>query len=192
MRANELVLARRREFPIHLDARLRAVLAVLSNDLLVDLLVGVLDLTRVDVLRRPEVAFAVEALKEVALVAPRIAKRRPEPMRRVFGKEPLRNVPDRVRYARRLVKHQKHPVRVVQAGVSVRVLFRPQAPLNRPVPRAFLQITLDQLRDPLGRGHLGCADLEPMTVDCHRQPLGDLGPGDRPELRLTISRHDRR
>ena len=94
--ADELVVARARKLTKHLDLGLYRILAVLRDDLLVYLLVGALYVTGVDVFCYPEVALAIETLKEIALVAPGVAKRAPEPVWCVFCKKPLRHVPDRV------------------------------------------------------------------------------------------------
>ena len=124
------------------------------------------------------------------MVAPRVAEGAPEPVRRVFCKEALCHVPDRVRNAGRLVKDQTDPVYVVQTGVGVWVLFRPQAAFYRPEPRALFQIPLNDFCQPLGGRHAGGADLEPVVVDQQRQPLSDFRPGDTAELRLAVGRHD--
>ena len=55
--SDELVVARAGEFAVHLDLGLYRVFAVLRDDLLVDLFVGVLDVAGVDVFGRPKVAL---------------------------------------------------------------------------------------------------------------------------------------
>ena len=99
LRRDELVVARAWELPVHLDAGLRTVAAVLRNDLLVDRLVRVLDVAGVNVLRMPELPLGMETLEEIALVAPRVAKRHPKAVRRVLCEEALGDVPDWVRNA---------------------------------------------------------------------------------------------
>ena len=103
-----------------------------------------------------------------------------EAVRRVLREEPVTDRPDAVGDTGRFVEDQHHAIPVVNPCVGVGVLLRPQPPLDGPVARAFLQVALDQFRDPL-RGHDACGgDLKPVAVDGHRQPLGYLGPGHRP------------
>jgi general secretion pathway protein D len=79
---------------------------------------------------------------------------------------------------------------VVRASVRIGVLVAPELALRAPVPRTFAQVALHQLAQPLGRRDPRGADLPPVAVDQHRQPLRDLGPCDAAELRLAVGRHD--
>ena len=173
---NELVVRCVGKLTVHLDVRLAAVRAVLVDNLLVDLLVGPLDRPGVHDLVAPEVPLGVEALVEVPAVAARIGERQPEPVGRVLGEEPRRHRPDGVVDARRLVEHQHDARHVVHARVRVGVLRRPQPPFDAPVARAHAQVALDQLGKPLGWHQTGGAYLEPMAVEGHAEPLGDLRP----------------
>ena len=76
-RRDELIVALGRELTVDLNFRLRAVFAVLGNNLSVDLFVRSFNCARVDVLGLPKISLAVEAFKEVALIAPGVAEREP-------------------------------------------------------------------------------------------------------------------
>ena len=93
---DELIVADVGKLPVHLDVRLTRVWPVLVNDLLVYLLVRALNCARVHDLGQPELALAVERLVEVPRVAPRVAKRQPEPVGCVLSKETRGHRPDGV------------------------------------------------------------------------------------------------
>ena len=121
-RPDELVVGRVGELTVHLDVGLGAVGAVLVNDLLIDLLVRMLDRARVHDLGVPKVALGVKAFVEVAAVAPRVAERQPEAVRRVLREEARRDRPDAVVDTAGFVEHQHDPGEVVNARVGVGVL----------------------------------------------------------------------
>ena len=133
--------------------------------MLVDGFIRIFNLAGVDVLRLPEFSFRVEALIEIPLVASWVAEGEPEAVRCVLRKEARRHRPDGVWDTACFVEYDHHTVEVVHARVRVGVLLRPQPAFDRPVPRAFLQVSLDDLRQPLGRHHPRRGHLEPMTVE---------------------------
>ena len=189
---HELVVAFRRKLAVHFDVGLIAVRAVLVDDLLIQVLVGAFDVAGVDVAGAPERPLGVERLVEIAGVAARVREGKVEAVGRVLGKEALRDRPDRVGDTAGFVEDQHDAVEVMHTGVRVRVFLRPQPAFDRPVARALLHVAFDDLGQPLGRHDARRGDFEPMAVDGHGQPLGDLGPCDRPQLRFGVSRHDGR
>ena len=188
-RADKLVVRCVWKLPIDLDVRLGAVRPVLVNDLLIDLLVGMLDRPRVHKLRIPKLPLGMEALIKIPVVAPRVAEGQPKAVWCVLSKEPRRHTPNAVVNTAGFVEHQQDAGEVVDPGVGVRVLGRPQPPLDVPIAGADLEVAFHQLRQPLGRQHPRRARLEPMAVERHAQPLGNFRPGDRPKLRLAVGRH---
>ena len=95
----KLVLTRGRELTIDLHPRLTRVVPILSNDLVVDGLVGALHRPGVNHLPVPKRPLAVERLKEVPGVTPWVRERQPVPVQYLLCKEPRRHAPDAIRYA---------------------------------------------------------------------------------------------
>ena len=162
MDRDELVISSRGKLTVDLNMRLNAVRPVFLDDLLIDRLVCSFDRAGIHGLVAPEVPLGVERLVEVARVAAGVGERHPEAVGRVLGEEARSHLPDGVRDTASLIEHQQHTIKVVNARVGVRVLFRPQPPLDAPVARALLQVALDQLGQPFGGHDTGGRDLEPV------------------------------
>ena len=189
---NELIFTRAWKLTIHFHTGLVGVGAILLDDLLIDLFVGVLDRAGVYLLRIPKVPFGVEALKEIPLIAPRVGEREPIPIQYVFRKEARAHRPNGVGDTAGFIKDEHHAVVVMHPRIAVRVFLRPQFTLRRPIARPLLQVALDQFAHPFGRHQLGRADLPPMVVDRHRRPLGQFAPCHRPQLRFGVGGHNDR